>query len=186
MSRAYRIAVSESLARHVRVEDGVCASLEILPVLPREKMSGILMAELAQRGFVQEGNTARRKDKDGVEVTVDLEEGSVTVRLAREKEVNLEIKREARVDERMKQSEEERLRASVRGELERDAQREEKKLTEEVARKLEGKLRDLRQELDQVSNRVTASALKVRASQLGQIEEIHEEPDGSMTIKVKL
>ena len=186
MSRAYRIAVAESLARHVRVEDGVCASLEILPVLPREKMAGMLMAELAQRGFVQDGTTAVRKDKDGVEVTVDLEEGSVTVRLTREKELNLEIKREARVDEREKQAAEEKLRASARGELERDAQREERKLTEEVARKLEGKLRDLRQELDQVSNRVTASALKVRASQLGQIEEIHEEPDGSMTIKVKL
>lgn len=186
MSRAYRIAVAESLARHVRVEDGVCASLEILPVLPRERMAGILMAELAQRGFVQEGSTARRTDSDGVEVTVDLEGGSVTVRLTQEKDLNLEVKRSTQIDESQKQTAEAKLRADARQDLERQADREEKKLTEEVARRLEGKLRDLRQELDQVSNRVTASALKVRASQLGQIEEIHEEPDGSMTIKVKL
>jgi hypothetical protein len=32
------------------------------------------------------------------------------------------------------------------------------------------------EEIDQVSHRVTAEALKVRASQLGEIEEITEDP----------
>ena len=47
-------------------------------------------------------------------------------------------------------------------------------------------MRDLREELDQAVNQVTAAALKERASQIGQIEEIHEEENGSMTIKVRL
>ena len=186
MSRAYRIAVSESLTRHVRVEDGVCASLEILPVLPREQLASVLMEELAKRGFVKDGASAKRADADGVEVTVDLDAGSVTVRLVAEKKVDLAIERSAATAEREQDAAREKLRANVRDELERDAKLEEHKLTEEVARRLEGKLKDLRQELDQVANRVTASALKVRAAQLGEIQEVHEEPDGSMTIKVKL
>lgn len=52
---------------------------------------------------------------------------------------------------------------------------------------LEGKLRDLRAELDSIANRVTAEALKVRASQLGEIREITEDPEtGSLTIKVRV
>jgi hypothetical protein len=47
-------------------------------------------------------------------------------------------------------------------------------------------LRDLKDELDGVVNRVTAAALKQRAAELGQVEEIHEEPNGGLTIKVRV
>ena len=52
--------------------------------------------------------------------------------------------------------------------------------------KLEGQLRDLREELDGAVNRVTAEALKQRARELGEVQEIHEEPNGSLTIKVRV
>jgi hypothetical protein len=44
MSRAYRIAVSESLRRHLKVEDGVATTLEVLEILPREPMAELLAA----------------------------------------------------------------------------------------------------------------------------------------------
>ena len=57
----------------------------------------------------------------------------------------------------------------------------------QVTDRLEGKLSDLRQELDQVVNRVTAEALKRKAESLGRIKELTEDQQtGSMTIVVEV
>jgi hypothetical protein len=66
MSRAYRVTVSGSVERVVHVEDGVCASLELLPILAKERMSEILGAELARRGFSTEDGVARRREEGDV------------------------------------------------------------------------------------------------------------------------
>ena len=42
------------------------------------------------------------------------------------------------------------------------------------------------EELDGVVNRVTATALKTRAAELGQVEEVHEDANGGLTIKVRV
>ena len=55
-----------------------------------------------------------------------------------------------------------------------------------MTQQLEGTLRDLKGELDTVVNRVTATALKTRAGELGQIEEVHEDANGGLTIKVRV
>jgi hypothetical protein len=71
--------------------------------------------------------------------------------------------------------------------LEREVDLERERLTDEVASKLEKHLINLRRELDQVVNRVTAEALKAKAASIGEIEEITEDPEtGSVTIKVKV
>jgi hypothetical protein len=186
MSRAYRIKVSESLRRHVRVEDGVCSALELLEVLPREAMIDLLARELEGRGYVRRGDEAVRQDADGVEVAIDLNGGTVTIRLTKEADLTATVTGSRVVtdpNEHSKESLREDVRKSAEGEI--DTKREE--LREEVTRRLESRLRDLQQELDQVSQRVTAEALKVRARQLGEIEEMTEDPEtGSMTIKVRL
>ena len=46
MSRAYRVSVSESLSKEVRVEDGLCSRLELLPILPKERLGELLAKEL--------------------------------------------------------------------------------------------------------------------------------------------
>ena len=68
MSRAYRITVAESLSRHVQVDDGVCSNLELLPILEKRAMGALLAAELEQKGFERDGDTATRKEKDGITV----------------------------------------------------------------------------------------------------------------------
>ena len=78
------------------------------------------------------------------------------------------------------------LKDTAQQALERAAEAEEEALRRRVTEKLEGALRDVKEELDGVVNRVTASALKERAAELGQIEAIHEEPNGSLTIKVRV
>src|SRR5205823_6456801 len=62
MSRAYRISITESLRRHVQVEDGIRTTLEVLPVLAKERMGALPGAELEKRGFKREGDKVRRPE----------------------------------------------------------------------------------------------------------------------------
>jgi FtsH ternary system domain X5 len=187
VSRAYRVSVKGSVQRVVHVEDGVCTSLEMLPILPKERMSEILAAELAKRGFTREGMTAKRSEDDGVMIEVDLTNGAVSVKA----EATADIKIEKERTERVYEEQLERGRSAAQERVDREAQREAKeaedKARTEVAGRLESKFGDLRRELDSITNRVTADSLKEKARQLGEIEQMHEdEKSGELTITVKL
>lgn len=188
MSRAYRIAVAETLRRHVKVEDGVQTQVELLPILCAERMSDLLAAELAGLGFERDGGLARRVDEDGTEVAVDLEQGTVTVRLAAEADLELQRKGAGSVyDQKQAAAAKESLRVRLRGELEHQADARQQELRQEVTEQLERKLRDLRREIDGAVNRASAAALKEKAAQLGEIEEISEDQEtGCITIKVRV
>ena len=71
MSRAYRIRLSESLRRHIEVDDGICSSLELLDVLPREQMAELLARELEGAGFEEREGQWVRVDADGWTVSTD-------------------------------------------------------------------------------------------------------------------
>ncbi|MGC4116938.1 MAG: hypothetical protein QM765_20730 [Myxococcales bacterium] len=185
MSRAYRISVSESVRRHVRVEDGVCTSLELLEVLPKENMADLLAKELEGRGFKRDGDKAVRTEKDGVRIEVDLKDGSIKVKLAQEADLESKVERTQAVNE-ITEKAREALRDTARNAAEQEVDDKRERLRSQVTARLEKRLADLQQEIDQISQRVTAEALKVRASQLGEIEEITEDPQsGSLTIKVR-
>ncbi len=187
MSRAYRIQVKESHRRHVELEDGVCSRLELLPVLERDRLAELLGAELTGRGFTREGNTAVRRQADGVEVTVDLQTGDVAARLSAQKEIAVSATRTARADPLLTDAGVQQLRDTVQAQLVAKADADEQKLRQKLTAQLEDALKGIRAELDQVVNKVTAEALKVRAGELGTIEEISEDPQtGSMTIKVRV
>jgi hypothetical protein len=187
MSRAYRIAVSESVSRTIHVEDGVATSLELLDILPPERMGGILTDELKRRGYEVDGDTATKTDDDGVEITIDIKSGQVTARVSADKDVEVKRERVFNVEISEKDSARKRLSEQVKRELESDVEVRKNRLREEVTKKLEGALGELRGELDQISRGVTAVALKERAAQLGEIKEITEDPKtGSMTIKVRV
>ena len=186
MSRAYRISVKESLSRHVQVEDGVSSSLELLPILAKERMREILAAQLAGKGFTRQGNTATRKEGEGISTEINLETGEVNVVAQGHANLDLKTERTAVVDNTVISEREKLLRETAKASLEREAQAEEEALRRKITGQLEGTLRDLKGELDGVVNKVTATALKQRAAELGQVEEIHEEANGSLTIKVRV
>jgi frataxin-like iron-binding protein CyaY len=188
MSRAYRIAVSETLRRHVKVDDGVQTSVELLPILPADRMCDLLAAELEGLGFERDGQTATRVDEDGTVVTVDLEEGTVTVRQSAEAELDLSRKGTGSVyDQRQTKEAEKKLRERLKGELEKQAEARTEDLRQEVTEKLERKLKDLQQEIDGAVNRASAGALKEKAASMGEIEEISEDSEtGSLTIRVRV
>ena len=191
MSRAYRVTVKGSVERVVHVEDGVCTSLELLPILPKERMGEILEAELGKRGFKRakrgDGEVLRRLEADGVIVEVDPKTATVSVKA--EASANIEINHETTelVAEESLQRGTEAAQKRIDRRAERDAQAAEDKARTEVTEKLEKRLGDLRRELDHATTKVTAEALKEKAKRLGEIEEMHEDAEsGELTIKVKL
>ena len=188
MSRAYKVELSESLRRHVKVEDGIKAGLEILDVLPREQMAELLRAELETRGFERrEDGLMRRIEDDGTEVTVDPVEATVTIR--RESAQEVEVSGTEKVsgwEETAKQVTEagqRRLQERLEGQIDVETER----LRDELNAALEKRIGILRGELDDVTNRVVAEGLKRRAAQLGEVTSIAEDPaTGAVTIKVRL
>jgi hypothetical protein len=187
VSRAYRVTVKGSVHRVVHVEDGVCTTLELLPILPQERQAEILGQELERRGFRRENGVAKRVDGDGVVIEVDLKTGAVTVKAEASAEIVIEKERTERVVEEALEKGTKAAQERVDREVARDAAAAEQKAKGEVAGKLERKLGDLRRELDSVTSRVTAEALKEKARKIGEIEELHEDVEtGELTIKVRL
>jgi hypothetical protein len=190
VSRSYRICVRESIHKVIRAEDRVSTNLEILEVLPPEQMAGLLADELERRGFRRQGDGTMVRRGDGVTVTVDPATGTVAVVAEAKEDVKLQGSRDGRAfDESGRHAES--VRQGLRQELQRDLQKKaankESALQTSVTDKLEAQLGGLRQELDQVVNRVTADALKRKAAQLGEIKEITEDPQaGSLTIVVEV
>jgi hypothetical protein len=189
MSRAYRIRVRESLRRVLRAHDRVSTQLELLEVLPPEQMAQLLTEELKGRGFEDKGGALVRQ-RNGVTVTVDPKTGTLTVEAAAEERANLEGEKEGRTyDDVGPQAKAVRglLKEQLQQELERQAVEKTAELQSKVTEKLEQQLGDLRRELDEAVNRVTAEALKQKARQMGRIKEMTEDPQtGSLTLVVEV
>lgn len=190
MSRAYRIRVSESLTKVIRASDHVQTCLELLEILPPESMGALLKQELAERGF-EETDEGMARTRGDITVLVDVETGTVTVRSESERSVELKTDRDGWVydedDTARRRQAEERTRKEARAALEKDAERRAEKLQKDVTDTLERELADVQSELGGVVNRVTATALKQKAAQLGEIKELTEDPEsGNMTIVLEV
>jgi hypothetical protein len=189
MSRSYRIAVKESVSKVVRAEDRVSTQLEIIEVLPPEQMAALLEEELKQHGFDKEGKSMVRHQK-GVTISVDAETGTVTVSAEAAEQASAEAEKEGRAYDDVgpgARAVREQLRKELQKDLDKKIEEKQAALQGKVTDKLEAALSDLRDELDQAVNKVTAEALKIKAAQLGQIKEMTEDPQtGSLTIVVEV
>ncbi len=192
MSRAYRIQITESLNQTVSSQDSICTDLELLGILPQEEMSELLRLELEKRGFEQSNDSGSlvRNNNDGTIIEIDPCEGTVTIRSESSKAVSLETsKSQIGYDDLgpFKKEIEEKLRKEAQTKLKNELKEEENQLQKEATDQLEKSLGDLKQELNQIVNRVTAEALKKKAAQLGSIKEMTEDPQaGTLTIKLEL
>ena len=186
MSRAIQVRVSESIVRTIHVEDGVASPLEMLPILPPERMAELLARELEALGFVRDGSTCKRTEPDGTEVTVDLEASTVAVKLGAGARVAESIERTVQVGIESKDHAEASLRDSVVRDLDARVAEQTEALRRAVTAQLEAKIADLKTELDAAIGRATVGVLTEKASQLGQIESTHEDEAGNVTIRVRL
>jgi hypothetical protein len=188
MSRCYRISVSESLQRHIEVDDGLQTQLELLDILPPERMAELLADKLRDRGYEPgEGSTWSKTLESGVIVQVDVETGTVDISLTDAAELALEKKRSTTVADVDPNRVEEKLRKKVKQQLEDEADEATEALRVETTRRLENALGAIRKELDDAVNRATAEALKEKARSLGEVTEVSEDPEtGAVTIRVKV
>lgn len=189
MSRAYRVSVREQQNRTIRAEDHVRTQLELLQVLPAEEMAELLAAELAQRGFKRDGPRMIR-NQNGVTVSVDTATAVVTVAAEDAEETTIEVERTGHsYDDAGAHAESvrENLQRQVQKDIEKKAGERAAEMQSKVTDRLERELGELRKELDQAINRVTAEALKRKAAQMGRIKEMSEDPQaGSLTIVVEV
>ncbi len=190
MSRAYRIRVRESIRRDLSASDEISCDLELLEILPPEQMRELLRQELQGRGFELQPDGKLSRQQNGVTITVDPEQGTVSVKAEASESVELESQREELGYDDFGPSEEQirqRLQQTLNQELERRAEQHRARLQTKATEQLEGELADVQKELNQAVNRVTAEALKRKAASLGQIKEITEDPEqGSLTITVEV
>jgi hypothetical protein len=189
MSRSYRISVRECVNRVIKAEDSISTQLEILEVLPPEQMAGLLADELEKEGYRRDGNILV-KEVDGVTVSIDAEKGEVTVSAEASEATKVEGEMQGRAYDDVgphASQVRDNLREELKRKLEKNVEDKKGALQSKVTDQLEGQLSDLREELDQVVNRVTAEALKRKAASLGQIKEMTEDPQtGSLTIVVEV
>ncbi len=190
MSRAYRICVRDSVKRDLAASDEVCSTLEILEILPPEQMAELLRRELKGRGFAEEGDELVRRDANGITIAVDPKTGVVSVKAEKGETVELSGEKEGLSFDDVGPGQaviRQGLKEQVREDLERRAANEQERMQVEVTEKLERHMDDVRQELGNAVNRVTAEALKEKAASLGEIREMTEDPEtGSLTIKVEV
>jgi hypothetical protein len=189
MSRSYRISVRESTSRVIRAEDHVSTDLEILEILPPEQMGALLAAELAAHGF-QEKAEQMVREEDGVKIAIDTCTGTVTVSSEESEATKVEGEMHGRAYDDVGPHAgqvRENLRHELQKNLEKKIEDKTTTLQGKVTDKLEAKLGELQCEMDQITNKVTADALKIKAAQMGQIKEMTEDPQaGSLTIVVEV
>lgn len=186
MSRAYRIKVNETIRKIIHGSDHVGTQLDLLPILSAEEMADILRDHLTQRGFEAQNGEMVRKNGD-IEIRVNPQTSEVLVQVACSEELEIQDEHTGMALEENERQAREALRGSLRSKLEKQVEEEEKKMQSELTRRLEASLTDLRTELDQIANQVTAAALKKKASQMGTIKEVSEDPEsGSMTIVLEV
>jgi hypothetical protein len=184
MSKPYVVRIKETARRHIVVEDGVEARLEVLEILGKESTSRLLGEELARRGFTVDDGVATKTDADGVVLRVDIEERKV--HLGKREEANLEHTVE-RTERGWDDVPHKGMTERARAEGERALDAETTRRAQEITSQLERKLGDVRAELDEVVVRVTQQALRIRAAQIGEVESVEEDAEtGSMTIRVRV
>jgi hypothetical protein len=189
MSRAYKIKVKESARRLLRARDQVSTQLELLEILPSQRMADLLSNELQRRGFQKQSADVLRRTQDGIVIEINTTTATVTARVEIEQSVLVEGERQAWTEARgaQAQKEERKYRDELQKDLQRQTDEQRTKLQTQVTDQLERHLADLQKELDQAVNRVTAEALKEKAAQLGHIKELTEDAaTGALTIVLEV
>jgi len=186
VSRAYRIRVADTLRQHAEIKDGIRTRLELLPVLPAERMAAILKSQLEARGFTCDGAVATRELGEGVSIRVDIESSHIEIVMAEELALQVSGELSQVVEEEEAEQREKQLQQALAAQLCSKVDEAQDEARQALTQKLKRRLGDIQQELDQLVNATIATALKEKAAQLGEVEEVVESEDGSISIRINL
>lgn len=193
MSRAYRIEVKEALEIKVAAHDRVESTISMLGLLPPEGMAKLLTEELMAEGFEAHDCHLEKKTKaaDGTDLVVSVEplSGRVVVETAAQREKTFRGSRSGIVldDEKLAREEQKRLQSLVFEDRRTEEGRERAKAQKAATNLLEESLPALREVIDRAVHRTSVRALREKASQMGQIRSVDEDPAGKrMTIVLEV
>jgi hypothetical protein len=187
MSRAYRIKVSETVTRVVHVEDGIEGPVDLLGILPPEDMNELLRQQLQTDGFERQEDGSMVKKLDEVIIEISPQERRIKASVDQEEEVTAKVKLDGTSYQETRRQAKKDLSTEAQAQAEAQINEERERLQRTVTDQLTGGIQNIQNELDQAINRTTAEALKRRAAQLGEIEEISEDNEtGSLQIRVKV
>jgi hypothetical protein len=149
-------------------------------------MADLLASELEALGFTRDGNTCKRTEPDGIEITIDVAAATVAVKLGAGARLEETVELSAAVGIERKDSAEAALRDRAIHELDVRLADKSEESRRAVTTQLEATGADLKRELDGAIGRATIAALTEKAAQLGRIEETHQDEAGNVTIRVRL
>jgi hypothetical protein len=185
-SRPYRITVKETLRKILVAEDSVQTTMDLLPILPPEQTSAILVRVLKEHGFSEEDGQLVRSS-GGVITEIDPGTGQVTVSAGSSEEFDESKEGDLPACPPCAERAKESLREGLLEKLANEADERKRDLQTEVSDRLEEALGELGCELERVANQVTSSALKRKAAELGEIKHITQDTEtGAMTIVVEV
>jgi type II secretory ATPase GspE/PulE/Tfp pilus assembly ATPase PilB-like protein len=190
VSWAYRITLKESATRVIHAADQITTTLDLLEILPVDQMAELVRQACRERGFVEQANgTLVIKLDDGVAV-IDPQQGTVTVSLQKEQvltktaEQIVEVYHNTHVEAATQLQEN---KTDLQKRLDQQFEQAQQQLQKETADQLEHILQQLQPHIDAVINQVLREAIKLKAQQMGQIQEIHENPaTGELLIKLEV
>jgi len=184
MSLTYQV----QLKSLVTEKDHSRFKIELRNILPEDEMKAILALVLKEEGW-QEKDGSFHKAREDETVSIDLNTMEVVTEVKKEAQVKVSVTREdsessdmrgSREASPMTPAEREKLHVQKKAKL--------RKLAVQVSKTLQETVEQRRQELDQTLARVYARAIKKKATQLGSVQEMHEEvrDDGVYSIMIRV
>ena len=172
MSRAYRIEW-KTASRRITAQDEMSIDVALLGILSEDEMKSLLDAELAKDGWRKEKGKLV-KDFGDAKAEIDAERKSVTIVLAKSREVTARATTEAEAKNRATEQ----------------AKGTQAQLDREVTAELAEAEATVRENLQGALQKVYVTALEAKARKMGEVESIdrreNEQGDLELIIKVKV
>jgi len=208
MSQVYLVECGASVCETKRAKDSVTTKLILTKIVEEETQKEILADILKKRGFEEvegsEGEVLVRKEGEMIQIA-DLDEMTVTTTVEKEEKIKKSKKIEARrgglspgergydketedrLNEELRQREQEKLEKTL-AITEEERAKVEAKLIKEAVAKLAETEEARKEELNDIVKDVYAESLKKKAAAMGNITSIKENKDdqGNYELRIKL
>tara|TARA_Y100000589_G_scaffold77713_1_gene71468 strand:- start:1278 stop:1859 length:582 start_codon:yes stop_codon:yes gene_type:complete len=193
MSQTYKVRVKQTLRDTVSVGREWRQKIDLLQLLPADRMGGLLALELEKDGWqrAQDGKVSKEHDQ------FDLEFDPVTRQLKivyeQEKEVEMDVDREVNVydyaddESRANREGHRKVIQEADGELQEEVQLLEKEMLTELESTQDQMLEEIDKMIQEKVEKAQIEALKEKAKSLGDIQSVSENTEaGEITIRVKV
>ncbi len=159
-SRPYRLGVKVSLDKVIVAKDSVQTKIDLPPILPPSERASILTKVLKEKGFRENGGGPLTRERGGVNIEIDPNDGNVTVSTEGDEDIHLEEEGNLPGCPPCAVRAKESLKEGLQDKLNKEADLRERNLQREVTDRLEGALAEIACELEKTANQVTADMLR--------------------------